>query len=322
MVFNVSSHEPSPAARLLANYARSPFTVWGVRFESFEGFWQGLKFPEGSEEQQRVFALWGEEAKRAGELAPGGGTTTWRGATIRIGSDEHHALARQALRAKVTQSPAVRRALLATGDQELTHVVRTPAGEVVPDSRTLPGAVFAGILMDLRAELRRAPLEGGSMQRVPVSVTVNGVAYETEVEPRLLLSDFLRDYAGLKGVRVACEHGVCGACTILVGGRTARACLLLAATADGEEITTVEGLGADGALHPLQQAFWDEHALQCGYCTPGMLITALELLGNNPRPTEPEVRRAIAGNVCRCTGYVHIVKAILTAAERMEAERR
>jgi aerobic-type carbon monoxide dehydrogenase small subunit (CoxS/CutS family) len=150
--------------------------------------------------------------------------------------------------------------------------------------------------------------------RVRVALTVNGEAVEGTVAPRTLLSDFLKEVVGLTGVRVACEHGVCGACTIRVDGRTARACLVLAVQADGADVRTVEGLESGGVLHPLQQAFWDHHALQCGYCTPGMLMTAQELLETNPTPTEAEVREAIAGNVCRCTGYVHIVKAILAAA--------
>jgi len=151
-------------------------------------------------------------------------------------------------------------------------------------------------------------------ERLTVALTVNGERVERTVAPRKLLSDFLKDDVGLTGVRVGCEHGVCGACTILVDSRTARACLLLAAQADGAEVRTVEGLAEDGALHPLQQAFWDHHALQCGYCTPGMLMTAYELLQTNPAPNEAEVREAISGNVCRCTGYVHIVRAILAAA--------
>ena len=150
--------------------------------------------------------------------------------------------------------------------------------------------------------------------RLTVALTVNGERVEKTVAPRKLLSDFLKDDVGLTGVRVGCEHGVCGACTILVDGRTARACLLLAAQADGAEVRTVEGLARDGTLHPLQQAFWDHHALQCGYCTPGMLMTAYELLQTTPAPSEAEVREAISGNVCRCTGYVHIVRAILAAA--------
>ena len=147
-----------------------------------------------------------------------------------------------------------------------------------------------------------------------ISVNVNGAVITAAVPSRKLLSDFLRDEAGLTGVRVSCEHGVCGVCTILVDGRTARACLMLAAQADGSEVRTVESLARDGRLHPIQQAFWDHHGLQCGYCTPGMLISAYELLGRKPDPSEEDVREAIAGNLCRCTGYVHIVRAILAAA--------
>jgi carbon-monoxide dehydrogenase small subunit len=151
-------------------------------------------------------------------------------------------------------------------------------------------------------------------QRCSISLTVNGERVEGEAPPRKLLSDFLKEDVGLTGVRVACEHGVCGACTILVDGRTVRACLMLAVQADGADVRTVESLARDGRLHPIQQAFWDHHGLQCGYCTPGMLMTAYELLQQNPDPTEAEVREAISGNVCRCTGYVHIVKSILAAA--------
>ncbi len=150
-----------------------------------------------------------------------------------------------------------------------------------------------------------------------ISMTVNGRRVEGAPPPRMLLSDFLKEDVGLTGVRVGCEHGVCGACTILVDGRTVRACLMLAVQADGAEVRTVEGLARDGRLHPLQQAFWDQHGLQCGYCTPGMLMTAFELLEGNPDPTEAEVREAIAGNICRCTGYVHIVRSILAAAATM-----
>ena len=150
--------------------------------------------------------------------------------------------------------------------------------------------------------------------RVTVTLAVNGERVEGTVAPRKLLSDFLKEDVGLTGVRVGCEHGVCGACTILVNGKTSRSCLLLAAQVDGAEIRTVEGLAEHDRLHPLQQAFWDHHALQCGYCTPGMLMTAYELLQTNPAPTEAEVREAISGNLCRCTGYVHIVRAILSVA--------
>jgi aerobic-type carbon monoxide dehydrogenase small subunit (CoxS/CutS family) len=150
-----------------------------------------------------------------------------------------------------------------------------------------------------------------------ISVNVNGEAVSAVIPSRKLLSDFLRDEAGLTGVRVSCEHGVCGACTILVDGRSARACLLLAAQADGSAVRTVESLAPDGRLHPIQQAFWDHHGLQCGYCTPGMLISAYELLSRNLDPTDDDVREAIAGNICRCTGYVNIVRAIRAAAVTM-----
>jgi aerobic carbon-monoxide dehydrogenase small subunit len=154
-------------------------------------------------------------------------------------------------------------------------------------------------------------------QQLAVRLTVNGQPFEGTVPPRLLLSDFLRDDVGLTGVRVCCEQGICGACTILVDGQTARACLMLAVQADGADILTVEGLAGHGTLHPIQQAFWDHHGLQCGYCTPAMLITASELLTRNPNPSETEVREAIAGNICRCTGYVHIVTSIVAAAQVM-----
>ncbi len=154
-------------------------------------------------------------------------------------------------------------------------------------------------------------------QQLAIQMTINGQPFEETVSSRLLLSDFLRDTVGLTGVRVCCEQGICGACTILVDGQTARACLLLAVQADGADILTVEGLARPGTFHPLQQAFWDHHGLQCGYCTPGILITAYELLTQNPTPSETEVRQAIAGNICRCTGYVHIVDSILAAARSM-----
>ena len=151
-----------------------------------------------------------------------------------------------------------------------------------------------------------------------ISVTVNGARHEAEVETRLTLADFLRHQLGLTGTHVGCEHGVCGACTILLDGRTARSCLLLAVQTDGREIVTVEGLApGPETLHPLQQAFRDHHGLQCGFCTPGMLTTLVEFLGDNPDPTEDEVRLAISGNLCRCTGYQGIVAAALDAAKRM-----
>jgi carbon-monoxide dehydrogenase small subunit len=153
-----------------------------------------------------------------------------------------------------------------------------------------------------------------------IAVTVNGKRYESEVEVRLTLADFLRHTLGLTGTHLGCEHGVCGACTILLDDLTARSCLTLAVQANGHSITTVEGLapGPD-KLNPLQEAFRDNHGLQCGFCTPGMLITLTEFLRDNPNPTEQEVRIAISGNLCRCTGYQGIVLAALDAAKRLQA---
>jgi carbon-monoxide dehydrogenase small subunit len=141
-------------------------------------------------------------------------------------------------------------------------------------------------------------------------VTVNGVQYEAEVEPRLLLADFLRHHLRLTGTHIGCEHGVCGACTVLVNGQSMRSCLLFTPQVNGAEITTVEGLAPQGQLSPLQEAFREHHALQCGFCTPGMLMTAYELLQHTPQPTEAEIRQALSGNLCRCTGYQNIVQAI------------
>ncbi len=152
---------------------------------------------------------------------------------------------------------------------------------------------------------------------VSVKMNVNGQEYKREVDPRLLLSDFLRHELGLTGTHVGCEHGVCGACTILFDGESIRACLVFAVQADGHSITTVEGLATDGKLHPIQQSFWEAHGLQCGYCTPGILMTLVPFLQQNPNPTEEEIRHAISGNLCRCTGYQHIVDAVKLAAERM-----
>jgi carbon-monoxide dehydrogenase small subunit len=160
------------------------------------------------------------------------------------------------------------------------------------------------------------------MSTLSIKLVVNGTRYEGEAEPRRLLSDFLREDLGLKGVRISCDIGICGACTVIMGGRTVRACLTLAVQADGEELLTVEGLAAGATLHPLQEAFWDAHALQCGYCTPGMLMSAYQLLEHNENPSDQEIRAAINGNLCRCTGYVHIVKAIRLAAGRMREKRR
>lgn len=148
-------------------------------------------------------------------------------------------------------------------------------------------------------------------------MTVNGKSYARVVESRLTLADFLRHELGLTGTHLGCEHGVCGACTVLVDGHTARSCLMFAVQANGTEITTVEGLASNGQLSVLQQCFIDNHGLQCGFCTPGMLMTLTELLGENPDPTEQQVREALTGNLCRCTGYAGIVNAALDAAQRL-----
>jgi carbon-monoxide dehydrogenase small subunit len=153
-----------------------------------------------------------------------------------------------------------------------------------------------------------------------IALTVNGIQYERLVEPRLLLSDFLRNELELTGTHVGCEHGVCGACTILFDGQPARSCLMFAVQADGHEVTTVEGLGTPENLHPLQAAFRDAHALQCGFCTPGFLMSLVPFLEENPDPSEEEIREVIAGNLCRCTGYQHIVDAVQLAAERAKTE--
>lgn len=158
----------------------------------------------------------------------------------------------------------------------------------------------------------------------PVALKVNGVPYKREVESRLLLSDFLRHELGLTGTHVGCEHGVCGACTILFDGQSMRSCLIFAVQANGHSIMTVEGLASshsgrlEEGLHPLQQAFWEAHGLQCGYCTPGILMTMIPFLEQNPNPTEDEIRHALSGNLCRCTGYQHIVDAVKLAAEKMK----
>jgi len=156
-----------------------------------------------------------------------------------------------------------------------------------------------------------------------IALTVNGRRYEETVETRFTLADFLRQQLGLTGTHLGCEHGVCGACTVLLDGRSVRSCLMLAVQANGHEITTVEGIAPDRTtLHPLQEAFRDNHGLQCGFCTPGMLTTLIEFLRDNPDPTEEQVRVAISGNLCRCTGYQGIVAAALDAAKRLRGGAR
>ncbi len=161
------------------------------------------------------------------------------------------------------------------------------------------------------------------MNRHTVSFTVNDQPHEVEVEPRRLLADVLRENLGLTGTHLGCEHGVCGACTVLVDGQPQRSCLLFAVQLDGAEIETVEGLAADEqGFHPLQTAFWEKHGLQCGFCTPGFLMSSKELLERNPDPSDDEIREGLAGNLCRCTGYVHIVDAVRSAAEAIREEQR
>ena len=151
-----------------------------------------------------------------------------------------------------------------------------------------------------------------------INVKVNGKAYETEVETRLLLVHFLREQLGLTGTHIGCDTSNCGACTVLLDGKAVKSCAVLAVQANGREVRTVEGLAADGNLHPIQEGFMQEHGLQCGFCTPGMMMTAVALLSKNPHPSEEQIRMGISGNLCRCTGYVNIVKSIQYAAQKME----
>lgn len=154
---------------------------------------------------------------------------------------------------------------------------------------------------------------------VRIEVTVNGKTHEREVEPRLLLVHFLREELGLTGTNIGCETSLCGACTILMDGKAVKSCTQFAVQADGSSITTIEGLSVNGKLHPVQEAFWDNHGLQCGYCTPGMILAACHLLETNANPTEAEIRHSLKGNLCRCTGYHNIVKSVKAAAERMQS---
>jgi carbon-monoxide dehydrogenase small subunit len=152
-----------------------------------------------------------------------------------------------------------------------------------------------------------------------ISVNVNGSARTGDVEPRLLLVHYLRDTLGLTGTHVGCDTSQCGACTVLVDGKAVKSCSLFAVQCDGSEVTTIEGLARDGQLHPMQESFWEKHGLQCGFCTPGMIMSACALLKENARPSEAEIRMGLEGNVCRCTGYHNIVKAVQSAAEKMRA---
>ena len=155
------------------------------------------------------------------------------------------------------------------------------------------------------------------MAKIPIRVTVNGQSREAEVEPRTLLVHFLREDLGLTGTKIGCDTSQCGACVVMMNGSTVKSCTCLAVQADGAEIGTIEGLAEQGNLHPVQEAFWNNHGLQCGYCTAGMIMTAVELLQRNPNPTAEQVRAGLEGNLCRCTGYQNIVKSVLAAAEQM-----
>lgn len=152
-----------------------------------------------------------------------------------------------------------------------------------------------------------------------VSVTVNGKTYQNEVEPRLLLVHYLRDVLGLTGTHIGCDTSQCGACTVLINGESVKSCTVFAVQANGARITTIEGLAMDGELHPVQEGFWEEHGLQCGFCTPGMILSAVQLLERNPNPSEAEIRHALEGNLCRCTGYHNIVKAVQYAAKKLQS---
>jgi carbon-monoxide dehydrogenase small subunit len=155
-----------------------------------------------------------------------------------------------------------------------------------------------------------------------VRIVINGTEHRAEVEPRLLLVHFLREVVGLTGTHIGCETSLCGACTVLLDGMAVKSCTVLAVQADGRSVTTIEGLAASENLHPIQEAFWEEHGLQCGYCTPGMILCAHDLLQQNPSPTEEEIRDGIGGNLCRCTGYQHIVNAVKAASRKMNQRQR
>lgn len=152
--------------------------------------------------------------------------------------------------------------------------------------------------------------------KTSVKISVNGTPHTHEVEPRLLLVHFLRDFCGLTGTHVGCETSICGACTVLIGGKAVKSCTMFAVQADGAEVTTIEGLAKDGKLHPVQEGFWEKHGLQCGFCTPGMILSGVQLLQRNPKPSRDEIAHAVEGNLCRCTGYSHIIDAIDYAAKK------
>jgi carbon-monoxide dehydrogenase small subunit len=164
-------------------------------------------------------------------------------------------------------------------------------------------------------DLRKDSNPLGIPMKRKISVQINGKSYSHEVEPRLLLIHYLREVAGLTGPHIGCETSICGACTVAVDGKTVKSCTMFAVQADGREITTIEGIAANGTLHPVQEAFWNHHGLQCGFCTPGMIMASRQILERNPNPTDEEIRHGLEGNLCRCTGYQHIVEAVKAAAK-------
>ncbi|HET6841903.1 MAG TPA: (2Fe-2S)-binding protein [Candidatus Angelobacter sp.] len=156
--------------------------------------------------------------------------------------------------------------------------------------------------------------------KTTINVTVNGVTHQSEIEPRMLLVHYLRDALNLTGTHIGCETSLCGACTVMLDGQAVKSCTLLAVQADGAKVTTIEGMASGSNLHPVQQGFWEHHGLQCGFCTPGMIIAAAQLLERNPDPTDEEIRHGLEGNICRCTGYQHIVQAVQCAAKKMQSK--
>jgi carbon-monoxide dehydrogenase small subunit len=187
----------------------------------------------------------------------------------------------------------------------------------------LTGAFFAAIgewhVLTRLATHSLAPTQFRGL-RVKISFSINGIKHDADVEPRLLLVHFIRDLVGLTGTHIGCETSICGACTVLLDGNPVKSCTLLAVQADGAEITTIEGLAKDGKLHPVQEGFWECHGLQCGFCTPGMIMAACGLLQENPNPTEDQIRHGLEGNLCRCTGYQHIVEAVQYAAAKLKTQ--
>ena len=181
-----------------------------------------------------------------------------------------------------------------------------------------PADMFAAIIHPVLRFAMRVPTEVAPPMRHNITVNVNGTEHTSEVEPRLLLVNYLRDVLGLTGTHVGCDTSQCGACTVILDGAAVKSCTVFAVQAGGRKVTSIEGLATGGELHPLQQGFWEEHGLQCGFCTPGMIMVAYDLLKQNPNPSEEEIRRGIAGNICRCTGYHNIVKSIQHAATQMK----